>query len=298
MKLYPEVFNEYAATSGRLRTEKSRESFRYEVQKFQSLHPTKHITQFTQDDLTSFCIGEGSAPNTIRHRRTVLQAVFGWAEWKGYIKTNPASALKYSVSPGRHEVRKGNWLEEHELAVLIRSCEDDLIGRRNKLIILLGSLMGLRRDEIARLRWSQFTPDLRQLNLVGKGQKIATLGVPAQLGAELAAWRMEVPVGCDTVLPVTKETGLVGRSQIVEWDKPLGEDGIYNAVKTTGARCGLSVAPHDLRRSFAGMLETKGKPLTDIQRAMRHSNPGTTGIYLDKNPRKTVAVTEGLTIDY
>jgi integrase len=51
-----------------------------------------------------------------------------------------------------------------------------------------------------------------------------------------------------------------------------------------------------MRRSFGGLLESKGVPVTDIQRAMRHSNVGTTSVYLDKNPAKAAAITGALTI--
>lgn len=299
MKLYPEVFNEYADTSGRLRTKASRTSFRQVCSALQAQHPNQPIHKFTPEQLATFCVGERLAPKTIKHRRAVLQSVFGWAEWKGYIRTNPASSLKYTVSPGQHEVRPGNWLQESEVGIVLRSFGDDMIGRRNRLIMLFGFMLGLRRAELARVRWSHLSPDMRQLHVTGKGQKPATLGVPVQLADELKAWQQEVPAGCDTIFPTIKNVGLVGaRETIVEWDKPLQGDGIYDVVRTAGERCEIKLAPHDMRRSFAGMLESKGVSITDTQRAMRHSNVGTTSVYLDKNPRRTVAVTEGLTIEY
>lgn len=298
MKLYPDVFNEFVETSGRIRTKKSRESFVQVIRMLQGLHPDKHIGQFTTDDLTAFCIGHGLAPATIAHRRDVIRGVFGWAEWKGYTKTNPSSALKYTVVPGKHTVRPGNWYDEQQAGILLRSCSDDFKGRRNKLILLFGLLMGLRLADIAAVRWSKFTPDLRQLTLLRKGNKMTTLGVPKQLADELAAWRQEAPVGTDIVLPRLRNLTFASHEQYIDWDTPIGESGIAELIKGAGERCEMKLAPHDLRRSFAGILEEKGIPVTDIQRAMGHENVGTTSRYLDKNPRKTVAVTEGLTIDY
>jgi integrase len=102
------------------------------------------------------------------------------------------------------------------------------------------------------------------------------------------------------IIPVTHVTGLVETDPvlIVDWDLPLGDDGIYVAVRKAGERCELSLAPHDMRRSFAGILEDDGIPVTDIQRAMRHTNVGITSGYLEQNPRRAAAVTKGLTIDY
>jgi integrase/recombinase XerD len=299
MKLYPDVFLEFAATSGRLRTDSSRNSFMWVVRQLQAEYPRQAITQFTTEQLTRFCIGKDSAPNTIKHRVAVLRGVFDWAVYKGYVRENPTTALKYTVSPGKHEVRQGKWLTKEQAGLVIRSCDDTIQGRRNRLILLFGFLMGLRRAEIARIRWSDLSADMRQLRVLGKGQKIATAGVPPQLAAELQAWRKIAPMEHDTVLPSMKEIGLDGtREQVVHWDRPLERSGIYEVIKGPALKCELKLAPHDLRRTFAGILEDEGIPVTDIQRAMRHANVGITSTYLDKNPRKAVAVTEGLTIDY
>lgn len=298
MKLFPDVFNEFAAESGRLRTKASREGFKCVIRQLQNDHPGQPVSRFTSEQLTRFCLKPGLAPASIRQRRSIVQVVFGWAEWKGYCRSNPASSLTYTVSPGKHNVRLGNWLEEPQIAQVLRACPDTQRGRRDRLILLFGFMMGLRRGDIEQLRWSRFSTDLKQLRLTGKGQKMVVLGVPAQLARELSAWRQEAPAGTDTVIPGYRIINLPHREESLDWDSPMQRCGIGRVVKACGERCGVPLAPHDLRRSFAGLLESKGTPVTDIQRAMRHESVGTTSIYLDKNPRRTVAVTEGLTIDY
>jgi len=299
VKLYPDLFKEFAATSGRLRTRASYEGFQCITRMLQNAHPRQTVGQFTAHQLTEFCLQPGLAPASIRQRRSVLMSVFAWAEWKGHVKTNPAGSLKYSVVPGKHSVRPGNWLEESTMGQILRACGDTDRGRRDRLILLFGFMMGLRKHEIEKVRWSMFTPDLRQLNLIGKGQKMATMGVPAQLAEQLAEWRRLAPPGCDTVIPSYQILNLPHKTEAIDWSKPLRRTGIARAVTAAANRCGLeNIAPHDMRRSFANLLESRGMPVTDIQRAMRHDSVGTTSAYLDKNPRKTVAVTEGLTIDY
>lgn len=291
MKLYPDVFNEYADTAGTLRTPAARRSYMWVVRQLQNQYPRQTIRQFTEAQLTAFCIGDGLAPKTVKHRRTVLRQVFEWATWKGYLTTNPAAGLKYTVTPGRHSVRRGTWLDEHEAADVLRSLPDDFRGRRDRLILLFGFLLGLRRHEISQLRWSDLSSDMRALRLRGKGQKLAELGVPPQLRSALQEWRQEAPADALAIIPTTKSVGLQDRHETVDWAHGLGPNGIYAVVK----KCGI--APHDLRRSFANILEDKQLPLTDIQRAMRHSNAGTTSGYLDQNPRRARAITEGITIE-
>lgn len=298
MKLYPQAFNLYVETSGRLKTPASVDSFRYVLGPLQARHPGKVVADFTPVDLTDFCNEPGLAPRTVKHRRAVLRSFFEWAEFKGLAPSNPASVLKFTVSPGSHEVRPGHWLTEAEVARVVQACPTDFWGRRDRVLLLLGFLMGLRVSEITSLTWDQFSPDLSVLTLKGKGQKLAQMAVPPQVQTVLKAWRAEAPSDARAVIPSSKDVlCLEGREPYVDWATTLGRNGAYAAVRRAGDRCGIALAPHDMRRSFAGVLESKGVPVQKIQLAMRHSNLGTTSVYLDKNPRKAMAVTEGFTMD-
>jgi integrase len=299
MKLFPEAWNEYATKSGRVRTPASKRSMQSVVSQLQARHPNHRVDQLTAAQLTAFCLEPGLAPRTIRHRRTVLRSFFEWAEYAGIVKTSPASTLRYSVVPGKHDVRQSHWLDETSVVRVIQAVPDNQLGRRNRIILMLGFLMGLRLHEIALVRWSSFSPDFSVLNVKGKGQKMAQMGVPPQLQDALKAWRSEAPADAVAVLPRKREIFTAewdARVDVMEWDKPLGRSGIRHAVTSAAERAGVPFSPHDMRRSFGGLLESKGVPVTDIQRAMRHSNVGTTSVYLDKNPAKAAAITGALTI--
>jgi integrase/recombinase XerD len=299
MKLYPEAFNLYAERSGRLRTKASRASFRSVLSQLQSRYPNHRVDQFTPRILTEFCLQPGLAPNSIKHRRTILRSFFDWAEYQGLVKSSPAGSLRYSVVPGNHTVRASRWLTEAQVVEAIKACPTDLQGQRDRLILLFGFLMGLRIHEIAGLRWSDLSSDYATLQVTGKGQKLAQMGVPPQLQEALQAWRHVAPADAVAILPGMKEifsSDWTGRSRNVDWTKPMGITGIRQAVLRAGERVGIPFRPHDMRRTLGGILEAKDVQLPDIQRALRHSNVGTTSVYLDKNPAKAAAVTGGLTI--
>jgi integrase len=66
-----------------------------------------------------------------------------------------------------------------------------------------------------------------------------------------------------------------------------GINGLRNAIKKRGTQIGLpELAPHDLRRTFAGRLEDNDVPLRTIQPALRHSSVATTDRYLADNPNR------------
>jgi integrase len=301
MKLHPDAARLYVAEAGRLRTPTSCRSFYKVTQLLQSQYPHKDVQQFTANDLTQFCLSRDVAPNTIKNRRAHVRALFEWLTYKQLIPNNVASDLRYTVVAGQHGVRNGNWLTEPQVAELLRAVPDGQVGDRDRVLLLCGVLTGLRCHELAGLRWEAFNSTFTELTLIGKGQKLETIGVPRQLGDALTAWRSRNVMGLPAVLPSFRQVyNLImnRREQICDWDRPLGVSGIGFVVRAAGLRIGVErLAPHDLRRTFAGLLEEKGVPVTDIQRAMRHANVGITSGYLEKNPRRTVAVTAGFRLE-
>ena len=295
-----EAVDQFSKESGRLHTDSSRKSFRkVMVHLHRYAGDGCELEEIDQALLTDWCLSNTPAPSTVKKRRGHARSFFGWCCYKGWIEADPASALGYSVQPGRGSVRTHTWLSKAELVELLRAMPNTEAGERDRLIILLGSLCGLRAEEICNLRWKDFSADWSTLTLVGKGNKPAQIGVPAELRAALKEWHTRRPMGATAVLPRMRyifNPGVGKRVRVCHWDHPLQYDGILYAVKAAGKLVGIELRPHDLRRTFAGILEESGVPVTDIQRAMRHSDVGTTSRYLEKDPRRTIGVTEGLTL--
>lgn len=294
--------------SGRIRTPESRRSFLKVVRHLDSwAGGMVELDELDSDLLTDWCLaaradGGKPSPSTIRKRRAHARSFFAWAKWKGLIDSNPASDLEFSVVPGRGNVRTHTWLTEQQaVAMFDLPSKPTIADERNRIIIMLGVLCGLRAGvEMAQLRWDWFNPDLSQLTVhEGKGGKTEVIGVPPQLQQALADWSRRRPYGATAVLPRMRlvfDPGAAKRVWMIDWDKPLGYDGIRLAVRKVGDRHGVKLAPHDLRRTFAGILEARGVEVSNISRAMRHSDVGITSRYLEKNPSKTVAVTSGLVL--
>jgi integrase/recombinase XerD len=301
--LFPHVSSAYVAQSGNIKTPASRKSYRKVIRLLQHTYPGKHMDEFTVDDLTTFCLSrfDGkpgfAADTTQKNRRAHIRSTWEWAYWKGYVKTNPALDLKFTVKPGNGQVRTGTWLSKAEVVALARGLDTpDVQDQRDRMVFLVGVLTGLRCFELAGLTWSQFKDDLTELKLKGKGDKIVTLGVPDELRDALAVWRKRRQMGGVAVFPSFKwvyDPGQMKRRRMINWDTPLGEAGIGDVVNKIGEACGIRVTPHDMRRTFAGMLEEAGVGLKDVQLAMRHEGIGTTDKYLAKNPARTVGVVKG-----
>lgn len=289
----------YVKEAKRIRTPTSKTTFFKTIATLDKFVDGADIADITNRQLTDWCYHGNVASATIKKRRAHARSMFAWLTWRGVLDADPASGLEYSVSPGGGDAKVGHWLSEHEAAAVIAACPDTFIGQRDRLIMMLGFYTGLRAFEISQIRWPHFSADFRTLQVVGKGDKPAVVGIPPAVARALAEWRAAAPENPRAVLPVIRvhfDEELVERRKTVDWACPLSYDGIRVAVVKAGKRAGFKLAPHDMRRSFAGILEAQGVAANDISRAMRHANLATTSRYLDRNPNKAVEVTANLTI--
>lgn len=289
MRIYPEAVNLYM-DSGICRTVSSRNSYRWTLRALQDMFPQLELAEFGPGHLAEYCRSNDPAPNTMRRRRTQLMGFFDWATWKGLVPHSPASGLKYEVRITGGGVTAHNWLTEDEVAAVLRACPATLAGRRDRVLLMFGFFMGLRVGDLIGLRWDQFSNDMSKVTFFGKGGKLAQLGLPPQLRTEMQAWRREAPLGAKVALPHLS-------ADRVDWGQGLKMARLNVLVKAAGNRAGIeNLCPHDLRRTFAGLCEAMGMPISDISRLLRHSNIGTTSRYLENNPHRTAALADTFTI--
>lgn len=125
------------------------------------------------------------------------------------------------------------------------------------LVVLVGLYLGLRRSEIAGLRWSDFTPDLEWVRVRGKGRKTRTIPVSHTLELE--------PTG--------------------EWVFPsrhghISDSTAYARIRRMGVDAGIGpIKPHALRHTCLTRLYRKTNNLRLVQEFAGHSSSSTTERY-------------------
>lgn len=268
----------------------------------------KRVNEITSDDLRDFILQGGikqPSPSAISSYRSAIRAFFGWAAYAGIISHDPSAVLTRTVRVRAKPVRTDIWLSEDEINALFAACYDDeheLLGRRDAVAIGLMVLCGLRVNELACLRWQNVHLRRGMLDFMGKGAKPAQVRMPAQLVEMLFEWRgllaagghFEIRYGRGTAKPEQRAVLLRFRAQTFDgrelepcWGCGLGHSGIRDLVAARGAQIGVpGLRPHDLRRSFAGLLEEKGVSIREISLALRHESVATTERYLADNPAK------------
>ena len=191
-------------------------------------------------------------------------------------------AMRSAVNVTKHKGTKAHtWLSQAQVKEITAACGDDLIGRRDWIILglLLGA--GLRRDELSNLTFEAIKQQPTRggkvrnvLEVTGKGNKTRVIPISTLLAQRLASWKFEIGGG-KIARSVTKgKTAAIGES--------LSTIGIFKLVSSYGAKINkANLAPHDLRRTYAQLGYEAGIPLTQLQTLLGHESINTTQRYLD-----------------
>lgn len=202
-----------------------------------------------------------------------------------------AAISRVKIPRAEEGQRTGHWLSTDQLKMLmnasrqIATSENQVL--RNYALTSMLCTMALRREEIASVRWNDFSiqNDRAVLRVHGKGRKTAPIDVPRAVINALTSWRSAL-VAQDqlesTASPLLRRLWKGGRIS----RNGLTPDGIWLIVSESAKAANLGeVAPHDLRRSVAGALQANGVPIDKISRLLRHSNVAVTERYLSKLPQ-------------
>jgi integrase len=242
-------------------------------------------------------ITQGSpANNTVYQRTTKVCTFLRWCLRAELIDRNPAEHLREQHSPlrtftrtyGKVQARNpGRWLTHDEaFGTLVPSCNDGtVVGVRDEIVLRLG-LAGMRLSEIASLRMRN-VDRLPTISWTGKGSKPRTMtagsGLIDAIGRYLAAYpdvRDDDPLICRLVSGASRQGGPAR----IDWHVAASNRILFDLITKRARACGLGhVAPHDLRRTAAGILHRATNDdgahyfdLLDIQKVLGHSDPATT----------------------
>lgn len=273
--------------------------------------PGARFNEITPDDVADFVhFKEDGSPRADRSRSKYLGtvwAVYAWAADPevGLVTTNPAARLKARRARcAPRDARRKTWLTEDQARAFLASVKADptMTGRRDHFVIGMYLYTGLRLSELLRVRWRDIDLSAGRhgvLHVTRKGGKLAQVALSPAAHRLIFAWRSEFIAGhgsdrvADLFIVPQLRSNIVGRpcragaprELVVRWDRGLhGPATVQAMVSARAAAAGLRVAPHDLRRSLAGMLKDAGADIDDIRQALGHEHVATTEIYLSRKP--------------
>jgi integrase len=219
----------------------------------------------------------GLSPSAINVRLAAIRKLASEAADSGLIDPAIAAGIRTVKGSKRRGVRSGNWLGSGEAETLLRAAAGSTTKAKRDtalLAVLLGC--GLRRSELVQLEYRHIEQrDGRWVivDLVGKAGRVRTVPVPSWCKVAIDEWSQAVGRNTGRVFVRLKKNGTA-------YGDALTDSGVYKIALEYAARARLSVAPHDLRRTFAKLAHRGGAPLEQIQFTLGHASIQTTERYL------------------
>ncbi len=231
--------------------------------------------------LESFQLRQASQ-NTINNKLGAIKSLFSFGVKTGYLSANPASMVK---TPKPKDALNERILLDEEVKELINAA----ISERDRLILILLYILGLRISELVGLNWSDFqrgssrrrraqeqvplqpTEDSVTVTIFGKGHKTRTLLITHQLWSELKQ------------LPRSDKTEAVFLSR---FGNRLDRHAIHRLIKKAVEKAGINphTSAHWLRHAHACHSLNNGAGIDLLMKSLGHSSLAVTSRYLHVQP--------------
>lgn len=221
--------------------------------------------ELTSTDVTSWLSAVGKSPATRKNAADAIRGYYRWAMDAGYTKTNPVGSLP------RINVPRGlpRPTPDHVLRDAVSRCTRPT----DILMLLFGSLSGLRVGEIAALRAEDINDDL--IRVTGKGGHVRY-----------------VPVH-----PLLKEALLLAPSRGWLFPSNRNPSGHYLAASVAQRINDLleeGWSAHTLRHRFATHVYSASQDILGLRDLLGHADVSTTMVYTrvaaDKLARDVAAI--------
>jgi integrase/recombinase XerC len=215
-------------------------------------------------------IQNGISTKSINRKLSCLKSFFKFVIKRGTLSLNPMSKI---VSP-KSGKRLPVFVDQKAMEQLFQEIDfgEDYVGLRDRAIIELLYLTGIRRAELIELKKNDLDLEQKQLKVLGKGKKQRIIPITNALKKTLSAYLLVADSqfgGEEPFLFLTRK------------GKKLYPKLVYLLVNNNLSKV-TSIeqrSPHVLRHSFATHLSNNGAELNAIKELLGHSNLSATQIY-------------------
>ncbi|RTR31663.1 tyrosine-type recombinase/integrase [Shewanella atlantica] len=221
-------------------------------------------------------LDEGKSPRTVNLVVFALKAIVKTGFLMGVVDDVQWRQVQAVKRLPTNPSSRGKALSSSSVGQLINICYLDkrYIGKRDCCILALFLSTGLRRFELANLTVSDIHLDKRTLTVKsGKGKKPRKQPIPTWALTYIDNWlRVRTHQPGDLFNPIW--------NNVIKHDRGLSSAALYQIVKArTLAATGITISPHDLRRTFITELLNQKVDLSTASKLAGHANVTTTQIY-------------------
>jgi integrase/recombinase XerD len=238
-------------------------------------HGIVQLDKLLPADIHRFIVrrAQTTSRRTAQLAATALRSFLRYLRQRGRITTDLASAVPAVACWSLSGLPK--FLPADQVKQVLATCDRTMpVGKRDYAILLLLARLGLRAGEVVALALDDVDWESGDILVRGKGQRLARLPLPPDVGEALVDYLRDVrPVVETRRLFLRIRAPLRGFAGSVCIDCIVAR-----ALKRAGLAPPLKGA-HLLRHSLATDLLRRGASLAEIGQLLRHSQPNTTQIY-------------------
>lgn len=211
---------------------------------------------------------------SLNRKISTLNSFYKFLLRQGSVNVNPAHKIHSLKTPERLPV----FLKEEETKQLFeeQTFGEGFKGMTDRLICDLLYNTGMRRQELLNLKLIDIEWNLRQLRVLGKGNKERLIPVNEVLLDALRDY-----------IKAKKEIEGVDRTQllVLESGKPIYAGYVYRAAKEYLGRVSSlkKKSPHVMRHTFATHLLNNGANIQAIKDLLGHTSLAATQVYTHNN---------------
>lgn len=237
------------------------------------------LSDLSQSDVRRWhatLIRDGLSPRSVRNAHAVLRNSLEVAFDDGIVPSNVA-ASKSARPPQAAKSQRARYADAGDVQKLLAAANEPVV----KVLLVLASNTGLRRNELLALRWCDVDFQRRAIHVSHAIQRVKGAGL--SLGPpKTGAGRRDVPLSRDAEDAL--EMALGGRAIVPvdhvvvgETGSPIDPSEASRKVKRVAKAAGSPwLTLHVLRHFFATELERQGVPVFVVQALMGHASPVTT----------------------
>jgi integrase/recombinase XerD len=241
------------------------------------------VVDVDEELLKSFRSGmieDGYAVSTVARKLAAVRRFYELATARGTLQRNPAVRVRSPRERTNH-IERVKYLTVDGIKALLSAPSRSPRGLRDKAMLVLMAMHGLRVAEVARLQIQDVELDAEEAGVVhvlGKGSKRRSILLTPETRFILKMW-----LQARSLMQLPHEAFFVGMA----WNGsqgPLSTRGIRHVVDGYLEALGLKragISCHSLRHSFATQALYYGADLYAISRALGHTSVKTTQIYAE-----------------
>jgi len=219
---------------------------------------------------------KGISPRSVNRKISTLKSYFKFLIRQGVVLENPMIKL---VAP-KSKKRLPIFIEEEQIASLLNEVqfEDGFTGERNKLIIELFYVTGIRLSELINIKISDVNFQSQVIKVLGKRNKERLIPLSSNVLEELKSFIDKYQIEC---FLFANEDG-----------KKLYTKLVYRIVnKYIGKISSVNKrSPHILRHTFATHMLNNGADINAIKELLGHANLSATQVYTHNTIEKLKTV--------